>query len=1149
MAVPHLLIMEFFAAVYLVGNKEAWTELFEEVDGKCKKGKTRRSLEDVVRELGLENVIRFAVGLSSDVPQQLHTLFVIKPQKSLYLFYVPQGGRIVFRSQSDYSYQLQLLQESKVKLAMAQALCNAPVITASEVHGYAMHRGADHLLDVFTEEQSHQFLARAYDCEVKFNSVRGVIMSRKNIDRVKDSVCDSYVVRCLLKFRCTALEMGENMWVEDSDISVDLLTLLISAVSERLCIDGCRLLCAESGEHIHRLLLPMPAPTLREIWMRLRDTELSVNVLRLLISAVSENLLIDGGRLLCAESGEHIHRLLEPMPAPTLREMHMELRGSELSVIVLRMLISAVSEKLSVGGCRLICAESGEHIQRLLQPMPAPTLREIYMELRGTELFVSVLRLLILAVSENLSIIDCRLLYAESGGHIHTLLQPLPAPTLREIFIHESELSADALRLLISAVSEKLSINDCRLLCAESGEHIQRLLQPMPVPTVGVIGMGLRGSELSMNVLRLLISAVSEKLFPWGCRLLCAESGDHIQRLLQSMPPPTLREISTGESELSVDAVRMLISAVSEKLSIHDCRLMCAESGEHIQTLLQPMPAPTLREIYTAESELSVDALRLLVSAVSEKLSIYDCRLMCAESGDHIQRLLQPMPAPTLREIHMGLRGSELSVNVLRLLISAVSEKLFIDDCSLLCAESVEHIHRLLQPMPAPTLHEISIGKSEVSVDALRLLTSAVSGKLIIRGSRLLCAKSAEHIQRLMQSMPAPALRKVSIHDNELSLDALRLLTLAVRVNLSIHNCRLICAESQEHMLRMLQPLPAPKRRAICMELGGSEFLLHVLRLLISAVSEKLSINNCMLQCAESGEHIQRLLQPMIAPRLRQIFIGASELSVDALRLLISAVSEKPFTWDCRLLRAELEDHMQTLLQILPAPTIREVSIHDNDLSVDALRLIISAVSGKVITRSCRSLCAESVDHVHRLLQPMPAPTLHDICIELRGSELSLDVLQLLISAVSENLSIISCRLLCAESGAHIQRLLQPIPAATLSVICMVLRGSKLSVDALQLLISAVSEKLSIDDCRLLCAGSGEHIQRLLQPMPAPTLREISIDASELSVDALRLLISAVSENLSIKKCTLLYSGKQGGGGEVVFNTKSVPAPIVRVTL
>ena len=556
-----------------------------------------------MRELGLENITRFIVGLSPNVAQQLHSLFVIKQQK------IRESGY-----QSVYSYQLQLLQESEVKSAMAEALCNAPAIAVSGSRGYVKHSGADQLLDVFTVEQSHQFLAKAYDCVINSSSEGDVTMCRMNSDRDKCLVCDSYIVRCLLKFNCTALEVCEDMWVHDCDISVDLLTLLTSAASEKLSIDDCRLQCAESGEHIDRLLQSMPAPALRKI--DIDNSELPVDALRLLTSAVSLKLSIDDCRLLYAESGQHIDRLLQSMSAPTLREIDID--NSELSVNALRLLTLAVSLKLSIWRCRLLCAESVRHIDRPLQSMLAPTLRKI--DIRKSELSVDALRLLTLAVSEKLSIDDCKLLCAESGEHIHRLLQSMPAPTLGKIDADNSELSVDALRLLTSAVSEKLSIDDCKLLCAESGEHIDRLLQSMPAPTLREIDI--RDSELPVDALRLQTSAVSEKLSIWKCRLLCAESEEHIRRLLQSMPPPTLREIDIRDSELPVDALRLQTSAVSEKLSIWRCRLPCAESGEHIDRLPHVMPAPALCEIDIRYSEFPVDALRLLILAVRKELII-----------------------------------------------------------------------------------------------------------------------------------------------------------------------------------------------------------------------------------------------------------------------------------------------------------------------------------------------------------------------------------------------------------------------------------------------------------------------------------------------------------------------------------------------
>ena len=128
---------------------------------------------------------------------------------------------------------------------------------------------------------------------------------------------------------------------------------------------------------------------------------------------------------------------------------------------------------------------------------------------------------------------------------------------------------------------------------------------------------------------------------------MCREQGAHKHTAAVNASTDTT-EIDISCRESPPDVLRLLISAVSEKLSIRYCKLLCAESREHINTLLQSMPAPTLPQMWISDSELPPDVLRLLISAVSEKLSIRNCKLLCAESREHINTLLQSMPAPTL---------------------------------------------------------------------------------------------------------------------------------------------------------------------------------------------------------------------------------------------------------------------------------------------------------------------------------------------------------------------------------------------------------------------------------------------------------------------------------------------------------------------
>ena len=222
--------------MYLVRNQAAWKALFQDIKKKCQDSdstsRTRRYLGDVLRDMGLENVVRFIVGLSATHGQELCSLFVIKQQS------------VEWRNtkQSVYSYELQLLSEFTADCvkSVAEALITAPVITVGGGYAYVNNRGAEQLVDMLNPKQSRQFLAKAYGCEVKENLSGQVTMSRAN--DVPPFVCDSFVVRCLQKFQCTALQMGEEMHLVHSRLPVDLLPLLTSGVSRYLYIWDCKLL-------------------------------------------------------------------------------------------------------------------------------------------------------------------------------------------------------------------------------------------------------------------------------------------------------------------------------------------------------------------------------------------------------------------------------------------------------------------------------------------------------------------------------------------------------------------------------------------------------------------------------------------------------------------------------------------------------------------------------------------------------------------------------------------------------------------------------------------------------------------------------------------------------------------------------------------
>ena len=305
---PHLLFLEYFAALHLVANQAALAEHLGELRRQRESAPVTQCLSDIVTPLGLENVIKFVVGLSPQVGRELCRLFVIKQQHMWNDFH-----------QSVYSYELELLQEctdNSVKSVMAEALLNAPLITVSGRHFHVINNsGAEQLLNLFSVVQSRQFLSRAYDC-VEMNLADQKTMCRYNTETGKSYICDSYVVSYLQQLHCTAVKMGKTMAVTNTELPVDSLPLLISGVSEELFIHDCTVRGGESGEHLRKL--QQSTPTLPKITLE-GCKEVPVDALLLLMSGVSEELVIVNCTVPGAESGEHIHGLLQSTPTRYLR--------------------------------------------------------------------------------------------------------------------------------------------------------------------------------------------------------------------------------------------------------------------------------------------------------------------------------------------------------------------------------------------------------------------------------------------------------------------------------------------------------------------------------------------------------------------------------------------------------------------------------------------------------------------------------------------------------------------------------------------------------------------------------------------------------------------------------------------------------------
>ena len=231
-ALPHLLLEEYFTAVYLAVDGAARNATLRELHRRiCEGSGPDLSLADVVRPLGLENVIRFLVGLSPSAGQQLSSLFVIKQRKTCNGFY-----------QSVYSYELDLLQECTndgVKSAIAEALLNAPVVSLPGEFDYVTNEGSA-LLDVLPDDKCKRFLEKAYNCSLNEDVDRRVTLCR--CDSERHILCDGFLLGCLSRFGVTCLQMGDKIEVQRSEVSVGHLPLLTLGATEFILMESCTLL-------------------------------------------------------------------------------------------------------------------------------------------------------------------------------------------------------------------------------------------------------------------------------------------------------------------------------------------------------------------------------------------------------------------------------------------------------------------------------------------------------------------------------------------------------------------------------------------------------------------------------------------------------------------------------------------------------------------------------------------------------------------------------------------------------------------------------------------------------------------------------------------------------------------------------------------
>ena len=229
--VPHLLFMEYLAAMYIVADKRALKMVFAKIKQKCedsqkasKSNTPTQCLEDVLSSLapGLPNVIKFMVGLglATESLQELCKLFVIKEHRSLIAY------------QFQMQYELDLLEEcidASRQCIIATALLSAsPAIgTNRDLYIVVENRGAHRLLEFGNRDQHLAFLQKMYRCEFR-DECGSPALYHTNDEIYEQYVWDSYALHCVERYNL-AVQM-RNVRTFHSEVPVSLLPRLASGV-------------------------------------------------------------------------------------------------------------------------------------------------------------------------------------------------------------------------------------------------------------------------------------------------------------------------------------------------------------------------------------------------------------------------------------------------------------------------------------------------------------------------------------------------------------------------------------------------------------------------------------------------------------------------------------------------------------------------------------------------------------------------------------------------------------------------------------------------------------------------------------------------------------------------------------------------------
>lgn len=262
---PHRLFQEYFVALYLVEDTDAWEAVLADI--KKKLGYTELLLRDAVGLL--ENVIVFLVGLSNDIAKQVGNLFVIKTRNCCCHKLSPRRHRCLevhgpgrdpdnctyrYPHQSELQYYVNVLHEcsSHTRSVLVTALLdNLDTKTPGSIPDQVQDSdfASLSLFSYLDRTQRAEFFEKVY----MDSTGRSTMKSSKKLYIVDDRYVPALV------YLDNYFIHADLLYIIDMDLPVDMLSQNMTSV-RHLKIDRCTL-CVDVPDYLSNLI-PLTEPPL-----------------------------------------------------------------------------------------------------------------------------------------------------------------------------------------------------------------------------------------------------------------------------------------------------------------------------------------------------------------------------------------------------------------------------------------------------------------------------------------------------------------------------------------------------------------------------------------------------------------------------------------------------------------------------------------------------------------------------------------------------------------------------------------------------------------------------------------------------------------------------------------------------------------------